>query len=30
MAKLNGWIEKHKPRNKSDPDYFEVVTLVHV
>ena len=30
MAKLNGWIDKHKPRKKSDPNYFEVATLVHM
>ncbi|KAK2559265.1 A disintegrin and metalloproteinase with thrombospondin motifs 6 [Acropora cervicornis] len=30
MGKLNAWIEKHKPRNKSDPLYLDVTTLIHV
>lgn len=30
MGKLNEWINKHKPKNKSDPMYMDVTTLIHV
>ncbi|XP_068692661.1 A disintegrin and metalloproteinase with thrombospondin motifs 16-like [Montipora foliosa] len=30
MGNLNDWINKHKPKNKSDPMYMDVTTLIHV